>query len=81
MIESVEQRPFRSLECGCVIRMHNAGGGWLLFELEACRSDGAQVQTFWMAPCARVAFSDGMRLVCSQHAYLSQLMPMRPELQ
>jgi hypothetical protein len=81
MIESIDPRPFRSLACGCVIRMHNAGGGWLLFELKSCHGDGGLVETFWMAPCACVAFSDGVRLVCPRHSYLSQLMPMRRELQ
>ncbi len=81
MIESVDTRPFRTLPCGCVVRLHNAGGGWLLFDLNACRGDGGIVHRFWMAPCGCVAFADGVRLVCSKHAYLSHLMPMRPELQ
>jgi len=76
VIESLSRRPFHRMECGCVIRRHNAGDGWLLYDVSPCRTDARAARRFWMAPCGCVAFCDGVRRVCSAHAFLAVLMPM-----
>jgi hypothetical protein len=73
------RRPFRRMACGCAIRRHLAGGGWVLFDVTPCRTDARCPRRFWQAPCGCVAFSDGVRLLCAAHAFLPVLMPMGSE--
>jgi hypothetical protein len=79
MIESLNRRPFRTMLCGCVFRRHNAGDGWVLYDVSPCPADARFPRRFWSAPCGCLAFSDGVRLVCGAHAFLAVVMPMGSE--
>jgi len=70
-VNSSRREPYGQVECGCILTRRRAGGGWWLYEIHACRSHREVPARFWMAPCQCVAWSDGVRVSCSRHAFLS----------